>query len=83
LRRKKKRLRLRAISQSRNRYPKGNRTNPTHAPETPISETVRAESRAPSAPNTPADPDLALIVAQWPNLPEHIRQAVLALVRAG
>jgi hypothetical protein len=29
-----------------------------------------------------ADPDLACIAAAWPGLPEHIRQAILALVAA-
>jgi hypothetical protein len=28
----------------------------------------------------PADSDLALIMAAWPELPEHIRAAILALV---
>ena len=32
--------------------------------------------------NTPLDPDLALIQDRWPNLPEHIKAAVLALVRS-
>jgi hypothetical protein len=30
----------------------------------------------------PADPDLARVVAAWPSLPEPIKAAVLALVRA-
>jgi len=28
------------------------------------------------------DPDLALVVKAWPNLPEHIKAAVKALVRS-
>jgi hypothetical protein len=36
----------------------------------------------PKGENTPLDPELALILDRWPNLPEHIRQAVLTLVRA-
>jgi hypothetical protein len=28
----------------------------------------------------PADPDLARVIASWPELPPHIRAAVLALV---
>jgi hypothetical protein len=28
----------------------------------------------------PADPDLARVLAAWPNLPLHIRAAVLALI---
>jgi hypothetical protein len=50
--------------------------------KTPILETPSAKSGAPNAENTPLDPDLALIQNRWPGLPEHIRQAVLALVRA-
>jgi hypothetical protein len=31
--------------------------------------------------HTDADPDLSAVVAAWPNLPPHIKAAVLALVR--
>jgi hypothetical protein len=41
-----------------------------------------AKSGAPNAENTPLHPDLALIQDRWPKLPEHIRQAVLSLVRS-
>ncbi len=34
------------------------------------------------APEAPADPDLARVVAAWPDLPPAIRAAVLALVNA-
>jgi hypothetical protein len=34
------------------------------------------------APHAETDPDLARIAAAWPGLPEHIRQAILALVAA-
>jgi len=51
-------------------------------PRTPISETRGTKSGTPNAENTPSDPDLALIQERWPKLPEHIRQAVLALVRS-
>ena len=33
-------------------------------------------------PAGPTDPDLARVVAAWPELPEPIRRAVLALVEA-
>ena len=56
---------------------------PVSASETPISEKRGTESGTPDAQNTPLEPDLALIVDRWPNLPEHIRQAVRALVRNG
>jgi hypothetical protein len=50
--------------------------------KTAISETASAKGGAPNAENTPLDPDLALIQDRWTKLPEHIRQAVLALVRS-
>jgi hypothetical protein len=31
--------------------------------------------------NCQTDPDLAAVVTAWPDLPEHIQAAVLALVR--
>jgi hypothetical protein len=37
---------------------------------------------APAAPNPPADPDRAAVAAAWPDLPPHVRAAVLALVDA-
>jgi hypothetical protein len=76
---KKKRLRFREISQSRNRYPKGGRTNPTDAPETPISEAVRAEVRALDARGVPDDPKLTKIVEAWPGLPTSVRAEILRL----
>ena len=35
-----------------------------------------------SAHGTPADPDLAAVVAAWPELPKAIRAGILAMVRA-
>ena len=35
---------------------------------------------APGAGNPPADPDLGRVAAAWPDLPPHIKAAVLALV---
>jgi hypothetical protein len=34
-------------------------------------------------PAGPADPDLARVVIAWPDLPSHIKAAVLALVGTG
>ena len=51
--------------------------------KTSIPQTERAESGALDGENRPKDPELALIVERWPKLPEHIRSAVLALVRNG
>ena len=49
--------------------------------KTAIPQTERAESGAVDGEKAPSDPELALIVDRWPKLPEHIKQAVLALVR--
>jgi hypothetical protein len=35
---------------------------------------------APQAPKPPTDPDLARLMAAWPDLPPAIRRAVLALL---
>jgi hypothetical protein len=51
-------------------------------PKTAISPSEGAQSGALESEKPPADLDLALIVDRWPDLPAHIRQAVLALVRA-
>jgi hypothetical protein len=51
-------------------------------PKTPISETERTRSGTLDAKKAPSDPDLDLIEGRWPKLPEHIKAAVLALVRA-
>jgi len=63
----------------------GNRTPIDSASKTPISQNPpekRTESGTVESENTPSDPDLALIQDRWPKLPEHIRAAVLALVRS-
>jgi hypothetical protein len=44
----------------------------------PISVNLRQDG----APKAGLYPDLALVVESWPDLPEHIRAAVLALVRS-
>lgn len=51
-------------------------------PKSAISQTSGAESGALESEKPPLDPDLRLIQDRWPQLPEHIRQAVLALVRS-
>ena len=50
--------------------------------ETAISQTPSAKSGALEGEKTPKDPDLALVQERWPKLPEHIKAAVLALVRS-
>ncbi|MGB7581243.1 MAG: hypothetical protein WBL85_02185 [Sedimentisphaerales bacterium] len=42
---------------------------PLEQSKTLISASGGAESDARNAPNTLQDPDLALVVEQWPNLP--------------
>ncbi|MFH1920253.1 MAG: hypothetical protein ABIP48_10265, partial [Planctomycetota bacterium] len=50
---------------------------PDQAPE------KRFATRLPqNAPEPIVDPDLARLVAAWPELPEHIRQTVLTLVES-
>jgi hypothetical protein len=42
----------------------------------------RAGFGAPIAPERPADPDLAALVAAWPTLPSAVRVGIVAMVRA-
>jgi len=61
----------------------GGEQTPLTPPKTPIPETERAKSGTPDARDSAqTDPELALIQDRWPELPEHIRQAVLTLVHA-
>jgi len=62
--------------------PEGYEQTPLALSKTRISETERTKSGTPGAQNTPPDPDLAVIQDRWPGLPEHIKQAVLSLVRS-
>jgi hypothetical protein len=62
--------------------PRGFEQSPPALSKTPISQSDSAPDSAPKGENTPLDPDLALIQDRWPKLPEHIRQAVLSLVRS-
>jgi hypothetical protein len=41
-----------------------------------------AESGAPTSANLNIDPDLALLLGAWPNLPDPIKAAVRALVES-
>jgi hypothetical protein len=60
------------------------RTTVDFVSKTPVYQNPpekRTESGTVDGENTPKDPELALIVERWPKLPEHIKAAVLALVR--
>jgi hypothetical protein len=55
---------------------------PLAPPKTPISE-KRQESGTKSGTREPdSDPDLVEVIDRWAALPEHVKQAVLALVRS-
>lgn len=60
--------------------PLESRKAPSHQALTPTPSEPLAHSLAQNSENPPADPDLARLVEAWPNLPEPIRRAVLALV---
>ncbi|MBN2593064.1 MAG: hypothetical protein JXA81_06125 [Sedimentisphaerales bacterium] len=40
-----------------------------------------AKSDARRAPEAPKNPDLDLVVKAWPELPEHIKEAIKALIQ--
>ena len=56
---------------------------PAQSPEkTACAPKGGAESGAVDAPNGSTDPDLRTVVSAWATLPEHVRQAILLLVRS-
>jgi hypothetical protein len=50
--------------------------------KTTISPSGGAESGAHDAPDPIRDPDLAQIMAAWPELAQHIKAAIMALVQS-
>ncbi len=54
---------------------------PLKPPRTAISTSGGAKSDARDAPKPVQDPDLTNIMVAWPELPEHIKAAVKALVQ--
>ena len=67
-------------ARERKKY-QGVEQTPLGTPETPISQDVRTESGTLKAENIPSDPDLLLLTERWPKLPEHIKAAIMALVK--
>ena len=61
--------------------PVGHEHPPLTGAKTAISGSGGAKSDAPDAPKHPKDGDLAAIIKAWPDLPEHIKQAIIALVQ--
>ena len=49
--------------------------------KTIVSDLGGAESGAPPAPTAISDPDLAIVVTAWPDLPEAIRAGIVTMVR--
>lgn len=56
-------------------------TQPLTSTLTP-TPTPTAPDAPPPAPTTPADPDLAALIAAWPTLPPTIRAGIAAMVKA-
>ena len=61
----------------------------TATPQIALAHSLARESQNPpaealdGAPSTsPLDPDLAKLVNAWPDLPEHMRRTILAMVDA-
>jgi hypothetical protein len=60
------------------------RTPPENGSKTPISGNPpekRTESGTVESQNAPSDPELALIVRRWPDLPAEIRDTILRAVQ--
>ena len=46
------------------------------------SRSAKSDARnAPNTPQIPQEPDLALVVERWPELPKHIKAAIKALAQ--
>ena len=54
---------------------------PLTASKTPISTSSSAESDARRAPEAPKDHNLDIVVKAWPELSEHIKAAIKALIQ--
>lgn len=53
---------------------------PLTVSKTPILEGGGAKSDAHDAPKVTKDPNLAIVEKAWPELPKHIKAAIMALI---
>jgi len=61
--------------------PAGFEHTPLKAPKTGISEKARTRDSTPVARGDARDPDLAELIDRWPDLPETVRERIMAMVR--
>jgi hypothetical protein len=54
---------------------------PVKVSKTPISESGGAKTDTRHAPKAPKDADLDIVVKAWTELPEHIKEAIKALIQ--
>jgi hypothetical protein len=79
-------LTLALSRRERGRFSEADGEKPEHITDftgkTGFFQRSAAESGAGGAENRPLDPDLAVVVQAWPDVPETVRASILAMVRA-